>query len=87
MSAKPAIAKVAIITGAASGIGAETARVLAARGWRVVVNYRTSVEAANKVVAECKALAAETGGDAVAVQADVSDDHACKALVAATLKA
>ena len=87
MSAKPAIAKVAIITGAASGIGAETARVLAARGWRVVVNYRTSVEAANKVVAECKALAGETGGDAVAVQADVSDDDACKALVEATLKA
>ena len=87
MSAKPAIAKVAIITGAASGIGAETARVLAARGWRVVVNYRTSVEAANKVVAECKALAGETGGDAIAVQADVSDDDACKALVAATLNA
>ena len=87
MSAQPAIAKVAIITGAASGIGAETARVLAARGWRVVINYRTSVEAANKVVAECKTLAAEKGGDAIAVQADVSDDEACKSLVADTLKA
>ena len=79
--------RVAIVTGAASGIGAETARVLAARGWRVVINYRTSVEAANKVVAECKSLAAGKGGDAIAVQADVSDDDACKALVEATLKA
>ena len=38
-------AKVVIITGAASGIGAETARMLAAKGWRVVVNYRKSREA------------------------------------------
>ena len=87
MSAAPVASKVVIITGAASGIGAETARMMAARGWRVVVNYRTSVDAAEKVTAECKALGAASGGDAIAVQADVSDDDACKALVEATLKA
>ena len=80
-------AKVVIITGAASGIGAETARVLAAKGWRVVVNYRKSREAAEKVAAECKALGAATGGDAIVVQGDVAEDADCKSLVAATLKA
>ena len=81
--------KVVIITGAGNGagIGAETARLMAAKGWCVVVNYRSSKEAAEKVVAECKAAGAASGGDAIAVQADVSDDDACKALVAATLKA
>ncbi len=85
---------VAIITGSgnARGIGAETARVLCARGWRVVINYRSSKESAEQVVAACKAAVkaagtAATGGDAIAIQADVSDDAACKALVAATLAA
>ena len=84
---------VAIITGSgnAHGIGAETARMLCARGWRVVINYRSSKESAEQVVAVCKAAStaagAVPGGDAIAVQADVSDDAACKALVAATLKA
>ena len=73
--------RVAIITGAASGIGAETARQLAAKGWRVVVNYRSSRDMAEAVVAECIAL----GGAAIAVQADVAEDAACKSLVQATL--
>jgi 3-oxoacyl-[acyl-carrier protein] reductase len=73
--------RVAIITGASSGIGAETARQLAARGWSVVINYRSSREAAEAVVADC----VKAGGKALAVQADVSDDDACKALVKATL--
>ena len=73
--------RVAIITGAASGIGAETARQLAAKGWSVVVNYRSSRDMAETVVAECIAL----GGAAIAVQADVAEDAACKSLVKATL--
>ena len=73
--------RVAIITGAASGIGAETARQLAAKGWRVVVNYRSSRDMAKAVVAECIAL----GGAAIAVAADVAEDAACKSLVQATL--
>lgn len=73
--------RVAIITGAAGGIGAETARQLAAKGWSVVVNYRSSREMAEAVVADCIRL----GGAAIAVQADVADDAACKALAQAAL--
>ena len=73
--------RVAIITGAGSGIGAATARQLAARGWRIVVNYRANREPAEAVAAECR----QAGGEAIAVQADVSDDAACKGLVQAAL--
>ena len=73
--------RVAIITGAAGGIGAETARQLAAKGWAVVVNFRSSRESAEAVVADC----IRAGGAAIAVQADVADDAACKLLVQAAL--
>lgn len=59
---------VLIVTGGSRGIGAATAK-LAARelGWAVCVNYATSPDAANKVVAEIEA----EGGTASAVQGDV----------------
>ncbi|OBG31868.1 SDR family NAD(P)-dependent oxidoreductase [Mycobacterium sp. E3198] len=60
--------RVALITGASRGIGAATARVLAERGFRVVVNHRASGQQAEEVVAGI----ASAGGDAVAVQADVT---------------
>jgi NAD(P)-dependent dehydrogenase (short-subunit alcohol dehydrogenase family) len=59
---------VAIVTGASRGIGAATALLLAERGYRVVVNYRSSAEQAEKVVAAISA----GGGEAVAIQADVT---------------
>jgi len=46
---------VAVVTGASKGIGAATARALAAAGAAVVVNYASSKEGAEKVVAEIKA--------------------------------
>jgi 3-oxoacyl-[acyl-carrier protein] reductase len=60
--------KVAIVTGASKGIGAGIAKALAGEGASVVVNYASSREGADKVVAGIAA----GGGKAVAVQADVS---------------
>jgi NAD(P)-dependent dehydrogenase (short-subunit alcohol dehydrogenase family) len=62
------MSRVALITGASRGIGAATASVLAERGFRVVVNYRSSAEQAEQVVAAITAA----GGEAVAIRADVT---------------
>jgi 3-oxoacyl-[acyl-carrier protein] reductase len=60
--------KVAVVTGASKGIGADIAKALAAQGAAVVVNYASSKEGADKVVAEITTK----GGKAIAVQGDVS---------------
>ena len=60
--------KVAIVTGASKGIGAGIAKGLAAAGAAVVVNYASSREGADRVVADI----ARTGGKAIALKADVS---------------
>ena len=60
--------KVAIVTGASKGIGAGIAKLFAQSGASVVVNYATSKEAANALVAEIKS----SGGKAVAIHADFS---------------
>ena len=60
--------RVCLVTGASRGIGAATALLLAKRGYRLVVNYRSSAEEAEKVVASISAA----GGEAVAIKADVT---------------
>ena len=59
--------KVAVVTGASKGIGAQIARRFAGEGAKVVVNYSRSQDAADKVVTGIKA----SGGEAVAVKADM----------------
>jgi 3-oxoacyl-[acyl-carrier protein] reductase len=60
--------KTAVVTGASKGIGAGIAKGLAAEGAAVVVNYASSKDGAERVVADIKAK----GGTAIAVQGDVA---------------
>jgi 3-oxoacyl-[acyl-carrier protein] reductase len=74
--------KVAVVTGASKGIGAGIAKALAAEGAAVVVNYASSREGAEKVVAEIT----NKGGKAIAVGGDVAKAADVKALLAETKK-
>ena len=74
--------QVAIITGASRGIGRAIALELAAQGANVVVNYASSGDAAQQVVAEIT----DAGGSAIALQADVSKLEQVDALLNNTLE-
>lgn len=72
----------AIVAGSASGIGAATAKLLAAAGCAVAVNYTKSSDEAEATAATCRAA----GAEAIAVQADVSSDADCRRMVDNTVK-
>ena len=72
----------ALVTGASRGIGRAVALALAAEGAEVVVNYASSPEAAEAVVAEIQAK----GGSAYALKADVSDEASVDDLIQTVLK-
>jgi len=68
--------KVILITGASRGIGAITAKTMAAAGARVIINYSRSGAEARKLLKVIKA----SGGDAILVKGDVSSPADVKAI-------
>jgi 3-oxoacyl-[acyl-carrier protein] reductase len=72
--------RVAIITGASSGVGAATALRYASEGACVVVNFAHSADAADEIVHQIES----SGGRAIAVCADVSNAEAVKAMIEKT---
>lgn len=74
--------KIALVTGAARGIGKEIALTLAAEGAQVIVNYNGSAAAAADVVAQIEAA----GGKAASCQCNVSDFAACQEMMGTLVK-
>jgi NAD(P)-dependent dehydrogenase (short-subunit alcohol dehydrogenase family) len=72
----PLAGKRALITGSSRGIGADTAKRMAALGARVAVNYRDKARRAEQVVTAVESA----GGTAIAVKADLTDDAAVAAM-------
>ena len=72
--------RVLLITGASRGIGAATARLAAARGYDVAVNFASNAEAAEAVAADAE----RAGARAVAIQADVAQEAEVERLFAET---
>ncbi len=78
MSERPA----AIVTGSATGVGAATARMLAERGWNVVINYTRSEAEARETQSACERFGVET----LLCQADVSKDEDCRRMAAEAME-
>lgn len=77
----PLAGKTAVVTGSSRGVGADTAKLLAAQGANVVVNYRKKAPRANKVVGGIEAA----GGRAIAVGADLTSPEDVRAMMKAAV--
>src|SRR6478752_1435845 len=66
-----------LVTGSATGLGAATARQIAADGARLIVNYSSSKDEAEQTAQECRDAGA---AEVIVVQADVSRDEDCRKL-------
>ncbi|WP_445488312.1 3-oxoacyl-[acyl-carrier-protein] reductase [Niallia sp. 03133] len=75
--------KTALVTGASRGIGKSIALELAKQGANIAVNYAGSVDRANEVVQEIKAI----GREAIAIQCDVSNSDSVADMIKQTLDA
>jgi|SRR5580704_7716467 3-oxoacyl-[acyl-carrier protein] reductase len=73
--------KAAIVTGGGTGVGRETALLLARRGCHVAINYSRSKQEAEATGHEVESI----GVRCIVVQADVADDEACRRLVQQTV--
>jgi 3-oxoacyl-[acyl-carrier protein] reductase len=80
---KKLLGKVAVVTGASKGIGAAIAKALALEGAKVVINYARSLSDAKRVVGDIE----NDGGQAVAIQADLSDPDTIEAFFDSALAA
>ena len=69
--------KAAVVTGSSRGVGRATALALARRGCRVLINYTTSRDAAERTAADVRAL----GGRAVTFAGSVAEDAVCRAMM------
>ncbi len=83
MSDQPLRGQKALVTGANSGIGEAVALALGAAGASVVVNYVTGEDVAVQVVEQIR----KSGGDAMAIQADVSKEDEVQAMFQRMLQA
>lgn len=72
-----------IVTGSASGLGAASAAILAKEGARLVINYSSSKDDAEKTAEACRKAGA---ADVVVTQGDVSRDEDCKRIAASAEK-
>lgn len=69
--------EIALVTGSSRGIGAATARKLAERGANVIVNFRSSEDAALSIAEDIR----DEGSDALVIQADVTNPEAVEDMV------
>ncbi|GJM12684.1 MAG: oxidoreductase [Pseudohongiella sp.] len=74
--------RVAIITGSSSGVGAATAKLLAAQGCNVLINYNSNSAGAEAVAAECETL----GAECLVMGGSVAEDASCVAMAAAAVE-